>query len=70
MYLVASGATQSLKIEVKDEVDFLHTDKHQSFLQVNFNTFGIAVSYKMITTRLYLATDNINEWLKVTVLYF
>ena len=39
MYLVASGATQSLKIEVKDEVDFLHPDKHQSFLQVNFNTW-------------------------------
>ena len=32
---------------VKDEVDFLHTDKHQSFLRVYFNTLGIKVSYKV-----------------------
>ena len=30
----------SLK-EVRDEVDFLHVDKHQSFLQVDFNTLVI-----------------------------
>ena len=29
---------QYLKKEVRDEVDFLHADKHQSLLQVNFNT--------------------------------
>ena len=29
---------QYLKKEVRDEVDFLHADKHQSFLQVDFNT--------------------------------
>ena len=29
---------QYLKKEVRDEVDFLHSDKHQSFLQVDFNT--------------------------------
>ena len=29
---------------VRDEVDFLHADKHQSFLQVNFNTLTIKVS--------------------------
>ena len=28
---------QYLKKEVGDEVDFLHEDKHQSFLQVDFN---------------------------------
>ena len=28
---------QYLKKEVRDEVDFLHADKHQSLLQVNFN---------------------------------
>ena len=39
---------QCLKKEVKDEVDFLHADKHQSFLQVDFNTLGIKVSYKVI----------------------
>ena len=37
-----------LKKEVRDEVDFLHIDKNQSFLQVNFNTLGIKVSYKVI----------------------
>ena len=29
---------QYLKKEVRDEVNFLHVDKHQSFLQVDFNT--------------------------------
>ena len=38
---------QYLKKEVKDEVDFLHADKHQSFLKVYFNTLGIKVSYKV-----------------------
>ena len=32
---------QYLKKEVKDEVDFWHADKHQSFLKVFFNTLGI-----------------------------
>ena len=31
----------------KDEVDFLHGDKHQSFQKVYFNLFGIKVSYKV-----------------------
>ena len=39
---------QYLKKEVRDEVDFLDADKHQSFLQVDFNTLGITVSYKVI----------------------
>ena len=38
---------QYLKKEVKDEVDFLHADKHQSFLKVYFNTLDIKVSYKV-----------------------
>ena len=37
-----------LKKEVEDEVDFLHADKHQNFLQVDFNTLGIKNSYKVI----------------------
>ena len=37
---------QYLKKEV-DEIDFLHADKHQSFLKVCFNTLGIKVSYKV-----------------------
>ena len=39
---------QYLKKEVKDEICFLHADKHQSFLQVDFNTLGTKVSYKVI----------------------
>ena len=39
---------QYIKKEVRDEVDFLHADKHQNFLQVDFNTFGIKVSYRVI----------------------
>ena len=31
---------------------FLRVDKHQSFLQVNFNTLGIKVSYKVILSLL------------------
>ena len=38
---------QYLKKEVRDEVDLLHADKHQSFLQVDFNTLGIKVSWKV-----------------------
>ena len=43
---------QYLRKEVRDEVDFLHADKHQSFLQVDFNTLGIKVSYKVILSLL------------------
>ena len=39
---------QYLQKQVRDEVDFLHGDKHQSFLQVYFNTLGIKVSYNLI----------------------
>ena len=35
---------QNPRKEVRGEVDFLHADKHQSFLQVDFNTLGIKVS--------------------------
>ena len=41
-------ALQYLEKEVRDEVDFLETDKHQSFLQVDFNTLGIKVFTKVI----------------------
>ena len=36
---------QYLKKEVRDEVDFLHAEKGQIFLQVDFNTLSIKVSY-------------------------
>ena len=31
---------QYLKKEVRDEVDFLHADKHQTFLQLDTINFG------------------------------
>ena len=43
---------QYLKKEVNDEVDFLHAGKHQSFLQVDFNTLGIKVSCKVVLSLL------------------
>ena len=45
-------ALQYLKKEVRDEVDLLHADKHQSFLQVDLNTLGIKVFYKMMLSLL------------------
>ena len=39
---------QYLKKQVRYEVDFLHADKHQSFLQVYFNILDIKISYKVI----------------------
>ena len=43
---------QYFKKEVRDKVDFLHVDKHQSFLQVDFNTLGIKDAYKVILSLL------------------
>ena len=43
---------QYLKMEIQDEVDILHADKHQNFLQVNFTTLGIKVPYKVILSLL------------------
>ena len=41
-------SSQYLKTEVNDEFDFLHADKGQIFLQVDFNTLGVKVFYKVI----------------------
>ena len=43
---------QYLKNEVIVEFDFFHVDKHQSFLQVDFNTLGIKDAYKVILSLL------------------
>ena len=43
---------QYLKKEVRDEVDFLCADKHQSFLEVDFSTLGNKVSYKVVLSLL------------------
>ena len=52
-----SQSSQNIKFALsleylKDEVEFLHADKHRSFLQVDFNTFDIKVSYKRILSLL------------------
>ena len=36
-------SSQYRKKEVRDEVDFLHADKHQDFPQFNFSTLNIKV---------------------------
>ena len=43
---------QYLKKKIRDEVEFWHADKHQSFLQVDFKTLGIRASYKIILSLL------------------
>ena len=43
---------QCLKKESRDKVDLLHADKHQGFLKVDFSTFNIYVSYKVILSLL------------------
>ena len=43
---------QYLKKDVRDEVDFLHVDKHQSFLQVDLNTLSIKILNKVILSLL------------------
>ena len=43
---------QYLKKRIWDEVFFLHEDKHQSFIQVECNTLGVKVSYKVILSLL------------------
>ena len=58
---------QYLKKDVRDEVEFLHADKHQSFLQVNFNTMDIKVSYQVIMSSLM---DMIKHLAKVTTLQY
>ena len=37
-----------LKKGTEHEVDFFHANKHQSFLQVAFNAYGIKFLYKVI----------------------
>ena len=43
---------QYVKKEVRNEVGFVDADKHQSFLQVDFNTLSIKTSYKVILSLL------------------
>ena len=45
---------QYLKKEVRHDVDFLHADKYQSFLQVDFNTLANKVFDKVILVSLIM----------------
>ena len=64
-------ALQYPKKEVIDQVDFLHADKHQSFLQVDLNTLGMKVNghdkYSQNTQRSKFAISlwNLNKTLGV-----
>ena len=60
---------QYLKKEVRDEVNFLDAEKHQSFRQVDFNTFGIKISYKVILSLLMDVIKHLRV-LKVTSLQY
>ena len=51
MQITINAYYKLLKEEVRDEVDILHAEP-QSFLQVDFNTLPIKVSYKVILTLL------------------
>ena len=44
------------KKKLEDEVDFLHADKHKSFLQVDFNTLGISLFTIFIVNNYYSIT--------------
>ena len=58
-------SVQYLKKQNRDEVDFLHTDRYHSGLQVNFNILGTTVGYKVI---LWLLISMMKALLKVTTL--
>ena len=49
---------QYLEKEGRNEVDYLHADKHQNFLQVDFNTLSIKVFYKGILSLLMGMTNH------------
>ena len=48
---------QRLEKEVRDEVNLLHVGKHQILLQVDINTLGTKVSYKVILSWLMVMTQ-------------
>ena len=58
---------QILKKEIKDEVHFLHADKHQRFLQVHFNILGIKVSYKVVLS--LIGVDKHSQITQTSLLY-
>ena len=49
---VTKKATLQCHYNISDEVDFFHAAKHKIVFQVDFNTFGIKVSYRMMLSLL------------------
>ena len=60
---IVAMSLQYIKKEVRDEVEFFQIDKHQSFLQIDFNTLGIKVFYKV------MLWSRILKLLKITKVY-
>ena len=58
---------QYLKKEVRNEVDFLHADKHQSFLQLDFSTLGFQVSQKVILSLLLVKNSQSTQSNKFSI---
>ena len=76
-----SQSSQNIKFALsleylKDEVEFLHADKHQLFLKVYLNTLGVKVSYQLILSLLIRiiknsqSTQRILKVLKLTRLQY
>ena len=76
-----SKSSQNIKFVLsleylKDEVEFLHADKHQLFLKVYLNTLGVKVSYQLILSLLIgmiknsQSTQRILKVLKLTRLQY
>ena len=64
----AMSLLQNIKKEVRDKIEFLHVDKHQSFLLVGFNTLGVNISYQ-VKPSLLIGMIKHSQILKVTLQY-
>ena len=53
---------QYLKKEVRNEVDFLHADKHQSLLQIDINTLKVFKVFKVFKVTKFSARWYCHYW--------
>ena len=60
---------QYLKKEVRDEVDFLHADKHQNFPQVYFNTLSIKVILSLLMSMIKHSQSTQSNKLSIALQY-
>ena len=61
---------QYLKKEFRNEVDFLHADKYQSSLQLDFNPLAMTISCKMILSLLMGMIKNSQSTQSITSLQY